>query len=152
MKLPKDKVYYLAMSLLAVFITLSLTIPHFSILAIIVVLAIFGITRYSTNSDDTFADLQDPIILLSNFRFQKHMYLQSDIWKAKRKARLQYDSYTCQHCGQSHHLQVHHVRGYDLIPNEPISDLLTLCENCHTALHEQLGYPQTYNDYMKWGY
>ena len=31
---------------------------------------------------------------------------------------------------------------------EQPADLLTLCSDCHTALHDRVGYPSTYEDYM----
>lgn len=61
-------------------------------------------------------------------------YLRTSAWQRKRKQRLALDSYKCQKCGEKKRLQVHHLtykrRGY-----EKMSDLVTLCENCHKREH-----------------
>jgi 5-methylcytosine-specific restriction endonuclease McrA len=61
-------------------------------------------------------------------------YLQSDAWKAKRKAVLIRDQLRCQLCGHEKNLHVHHVT-YDRIYNEDLEDLITLCSDCHSTLH-----------------
>jgi len=82
----------------------------------------------------------------------KKRYLASKEWQDKRKLVLTRDNYTCQHCGSTHNLNVHHMRGYDLIPFEPISYLLTLCSTCHTKEHNQTSFPKTLSEYMNYGY
>ena len=86
---------------------------------------------------------------LANFMYMKRKYLLSDNWRQKREAVLRRDRYCCMKCFTSTSLNVHHIR-YSALPNEPIEDLVTLCESCHTALHNTSGYPQTYADYMRW--
>lgn len=65
--------------------------------------------------------------------------LPSD-WRAKRRDILERDSFTCGNCGKTPvetdtHLHVHHVvprfRGGTHNP----SNLITLCERCHRAVH-----------------
>jgi len=89
---------------------------------------------------------------LANFLYMKQNYLASPQWKEKRLQVLKRDNHCCQNCGLTHHLTVHHMSGYNLIPNEPISALTTLCNSCHTSLHERMGYPQSYHQYMTYGY
>ena len=87
------------------------------------------------------------------FMYTKAEYLKSKEWQNKRKAVLKRDNYTCQNCKATGvPLHVHHKSGYDLIPNEPLSCLVTLCADCHKAEHDRHGYPKTYIDYMNWGY
>lgn len=87
---------------------------------------------------------------LYRFRQLKASYLESQLWKDKRKSVLKRDSYMCTNCGTVHNLHVHHDSGYALIPNEPIECLRTLCDSCHKSLHKSLGYPRTLNDYKNW--
>lgn len=66
-------------------------------------------------------------------------YLKSDEWRRKAQARAQIDRYMCCMCGcrgtQLNPLQAHHV-SYRNIYHEDISkDILTLCRNCHKAVH-----------------
>ncbi|MDE0084752.1 MAG: hypothetical protein OXU23_03505 [Candidatus Poribacteria bacterium] len=63
-----------------------------------------------------------------------NLYIQSDEWKKKRKEVLKRDGYLCI-CG-SKATMVHHKR-YHHIGNEPLSDLVALCEYCHADLHER---------------
>ena len=81
------------------------------------------------------------------FMLRKEAYLKSPAWHQKRQQTLQRDNYACTDCGRHTNLNVHHIR-YNNIFNEQPADLLTLCSDCHTTLHNRVGYPQTYNDYM----
>ena len=81
------------------------------------------------------------------FMHRKDAYLKSSIWSQKRNQILARDHYACTSCGRHTSLNVHHIR-YSNIFNEQPADLLTLCSDCHTALHDRVGYPQSYNDYM----
>lgn len=88
---------------------------------------------------------------LSQFMAMKIIYMDGPQWDSKRKARLKFDSYTCQSCGATGvSLEVHHERGYDLIPNEGLKCLKSLCRDCHQAEHDKHGYPQGYEGYMTW--
>ena len=81
------------------------------------------------------------------FMLRKEAYLKSPAWYKKRQQTLQRDNYACVECGRHTNLNIHHIR-YTNIFNEPLADLLTLCSDCHIALHDRVGYPQSYNDYM----
>ena len=81
------------------------------------------------------------------FMLRKDTYLKSSIWSQKRNQILERDHYACTSCGRHTSLNVHHIR-YSNIFNEQPADLLTLCSDCHTALHDRVGYPFTYEDYM----
>ena len=87
------------------------------------------------------------------YKYMKRQYLQSPKWNKKRLAVLQRDQYTCQSCGiTSVPLHVHHMSGYDLIPNEPTTCLISLCETCHTAEHDKHGYPSTQHEYFAYNH
>lgn len=88
------------------------------------------------------------LVQFNKFKAMKIDYLNSQTWKAKRELVLARDGYKCVCCDSTASLNIHHIR-YDKVPNEPISDLVSLCRSCHIQLHEDLGYPQTYETYMK---
>lgn len=59
-----------------------------------------------------------------------------------RKAALERDGYTCQHCGNKNNLHVHHVDGNGVTVdkesrNNALDNLLTLCRGCHTKVHHK---------------
>jgi hypothetical protein len=88
---------------------------------------------------------------LETYRSMKRNYLLSHHWDSKRKERLSLDKYTCQCCGiKNVPLQVHHIQDYKLIPYEPVSSLVSLCNDCHQKQHDHYGYPQSVQDYMNW--
>ncbi len=89
---------------------------------------------------------------LTMFMWRKAEYLSSKEWKLKRIQVKDRDNHTCQICSSTKDLHVHHMSGYDLIPNEPISCLITLCNVCHKDQHDKIGYPKTYSDYMKFNH
>lgn len=61
-------------------------------------------------------------------------YLESTEWKAKREKKLKESEYKCAHTNSKSDcrgaLQVHHLN-YNNLGNEPLSDLLVLCEYHH---------------------
>jgi hypothetical protein len=61
-------------------------------------------------------------------------YLQSDHWKEIRARTLRSDGYACRVCNRKDNLQVHH-RSYDRLGAELPSDVITLCDDCHTIFH-----------------
>ena len=73
------------------------------------------------------------------FKTKKIEYMKGPKWRAKRKEVLERDCYCCQTCGANYSLNIHHI-SYKNMGDEPLEDLVTLCQDCHTSLHRQLGY------------
>jgi len=72
----------------------------------------------------------------------KVTYLASPEWKAKRQLVLQRDHYTCQACGAtSVPLEVHHI-SYCQLYEEPLTHLVSVCRECHQAIHDEYGYSE----------
>lgn len=70
----------------------------------------------------------------------KKDYINSKHWKILRDKIIHRDNNTCQVCGYyGSKLQVHHLT-YDNLYKEKFEDLATLCNDCHSLLHEDLGY------------
>lgn len=85
------------------------------------------------------------------FHVVKSDYMKSQMWDGKRTTRLRMDNYTCQGCGTTTEaLEVHHLRGYDLLPAEPLDCLTSLCRSCHEIQHTLNGKLKTYEDFMSW--
>jgi 5-methylcytosine-specific restriction endonuclease McrA len=61
------------------------------------------------------------------------VYLESGKWKAKRLKVLKRDNFICQACGGKA-WQVHH-KTYKRIFNEHLSDLVSVCGDCHKDIH-----------------
>ncbi len=61
-------------------------------------------------------------------------YLASDHWKLVRDKRLQMDNYRCWCCDKKA-TQVHHIT-YDRVGREPMSDVISVCKTCHSAIHQ----------------
>lgn len=76
-------------------------------------------------------------------------YYASAAWRRKRQQRLDHDGHQCQGCGITREqleqlgwpsLQVHHKNAgppnfsYPSFGNEQLSDLLTLCSECHDGI------------------
>jgi 5-methylcytosine-specific restriction endonuclease McrA len=62
-------------------------------------------------------------------------YINSPEWKALRKKVILRDKRKCQHCGVQTRLQVHHLT-YERLGHEMLSDLITLCRDCHRIEHK----------------
>lgn len=63
-------------------------------------------------------------------------YLRSAAWQERRQAVLKRDRHQCQHCGKGGN-NVHHL-SYRFVGEEPLEDLLCLCEACHRAVHDEI--------------
>lgn len=61
------------------------------------------------------------------------IYLQSEEWRARRMKRLALSGNCCEVCSAFTSLRVHHLT-YARIYNEPMEDLMALCERCHTSV------------------
>lgn len=95
-------------------------------------------------------EAEDPVVtehLIKEFRTYKSRYLRSKQWYFKRNLIRSRDK-ACKLCNSKLVLQVHHI-SYRNLTNEPLKDLILLCDKCHKAQHEKFGYPKTPVDYMK---
>jgi len=72
-------------------------------------------------------------------REDKQAYLLSTKWQLLRREVLARDNYQCQSCHSTYDLSVHHLH-YESLGNESPDHLVTLCQPCHSKLHELLGY------------
>lgn len=129
-----------------------------TIVAIIIIYSIIstlyiGLKKLSTSTFDvSYKNPQyyEEQLKLSRFLAMKSDYMNSALWQQKRIEVLNRENKTCQLCSSKQRLEIHHLNGYSLIPNEPISHLACLCRSCHQKQHELHGYPRTYNEYMAW--
>lgn len=140
-------IYLLTFSfLLGIFVS-----PYFFILSVV---SIFLSSKKGINLLDeyTLTPVHEALkndIQLAAFHYLKSQYLKSKEWKAKKRQVHLRDNYRCRVCHTFEHLNVHHIK-YSSLTNEPLDHLVTLCETCHTHLHETSGYPKTYSDYLNW--
>ena len=65
-------------------------------------------------------------------------YLETEHWKQLRMEMLKKAKFMCQLCAAKGQLHVHH-KTYENRGNEPYSDLIVLCANCHGKFHDKLG-------------
>lgn len=65
----------------------------------------------------------------------KAIYYTLPHWHRVKNARESRDSHRCVLCLATHELRCHHVSYVNLF-DEPLEDLLTLCERCHGRVHE----------------
>lgn len=116
------------------------------LLVILFIIAISLIERYRNKSERTYPLPPAASIDLMLYRFNKHQYLNSPEWKTKRQHALKLAHYSCQMCGTPRNLHVHHV-SYKNLFQETDSDLVVVCNNCHSHLHAVHGFPQTLKEY-----
>lgn len=64
------------------------------------------------------------------------LYLNSDDWKNKRSLVLKRDNNICQACLTNAANQVHHLT-YERVFNEPLFDLVSICNTCHDKIHNK---------------
>jgi 5-methylcytosine-specific restriction endonuclease McrA len=54
-----------------------------------------------------------------------------------QQAILRRDGWRCQICGTRSHLEVHHKQFRSHSGNDAEENLITLCRDCHSAVHER---------------
>ena len=75
---------------------------------------------------------------------QKQEYLKSLDWRVLQIKVLDRDRYQCKACNSTNNLEIHHIT-YKRLGSEHLSDLVCLCNSCHSKLHQKLGYSQFSN-------
>jgi hypothetical protein len=63
-------------------------------------------------------------------------YLDTDEWRAARKAKLRQVNHQCRRCGRDRYLHVHHLT-YDHLGHEWLDELVVLCQPCHWDVHDE---------------
>lgn len=94
---------------------------------------------------DTPSDLS-PENELSMYRKTKSEYLQSTEWQLLRNIILDRAGHKCEQCGSTKNLNIHHIH-YKTLFREASSDVVCVCGECHTAIHNKYGYPKTVKEY-----
>ena len=61
--------------------------------------------------------------------------LRGSYYRARREEVLARDQYQCVRCGTGYKLQVHHRVKVEIARDDRMSNLLTLCAECHTKEH-----------------
>lgn len=97
-----------------------------------------------------FKDAEAETKQLHRFQTAKKKYMASQAWKDKRQALFLERGRQCEICGSDTNLHVHHTKDYKLIPYEPLSSLVILCDKHHLEEHKNHGFPKTFQEYMKW--
>lgn len=129
------------LALLAIFIA-GLYNPLVWILLLIILYASKDSETRKHNQSQTTVEqsIQPDRIDLNHYRQWKQQYLKSLEWKALKSKVLNRDNYTCQSCNTNGiSLEVHHIT-YQNFGNEDLADLVSLCRNCHQAIHDKHGY------------
>lgn len=63
-------------------------------------------------------------------------YLKSEKWSKKRDAVMKRDGGICQACLKEPATQVHH-KTYKNVFEEPLFDLVAICDKCHKQIHDK---------------
>ena len=66
----------------------------------------------------------------------RRLRLDADSYKGLRQQVLQRDGWRCQSCGRTTQLQVHHIRFRSRSGADAENNLITLCAECHSQLHQ----------------
>lgn len=79
-----------------------------------------------------------PVTYKMNTNSEYFELLQNGKWLRKRDRILKRDNYTCQDCGKTSSLHVHHIfyKKNTLPWNYPDRWLITLCSECHEVWHD----------------
>lgn len=81
-----------------------------------------------------------PELLDEGVKFENYdVYRKSRKWKDKTGKVLKRDNHTCKSCGEAPAQAVHHIT-YDNIYDEPLFELVSVCNSCHFKIHKRNKY------------
>ena len=83
-------------------------------------------TRITSHSRSRARSMPDGREILSGYRYE-----------VRRRQVLQRDGFCCVSCGSAHCVEVHHKTKRSVLRDDRTTNLITLCENCHRAEHEE---------------
>ena len=63
-------------------------------------------------------------------------YLLSNWWLNKFEVVFKFHERKCQICGSKNRIVIHH-KTYEHLGNEPMKDLMILCQTCHIKEHKK---------------
>jgi hypothetical protein len=63
-----------------------------------------------------------------------YKYIQTQAWEETRQKVFRRDGFRCVICNEAKDLNVHHIT-YENLGAEKVSDLVTLCRDCHEHIH-----------------
>lgn len=75
---------------------------------------------------------------MANWKRDWKRYIESAEWYQLRDRKFAEAGKYCRGCGALHNLRVHHIIYRKVLSEAILSDLLVLCEGCHTALHRAI--------------
>jgi len=136
----------LGLIVLAIFLGISAVFPYFIPIILLILLSVNYIIEVRKSKQDAsstkptkdYLHRTDGIVEEEEEKVEYHSYLLTPKWKELRSRRLIKDAYTCRMCGATARLEVHHI-SYIRLGNEDISDLVTLCRDCHQKVHDHHG-------------
>ena len=80
----------------------------------------------------------DSIIPLSSHKYSGTSKDYPDNWESLRSSALSRDGHRCGNCGSTNNLHVHHIVPMSKGGSNILSNLRTLCEDCHARLHPHM--------------
>lgn len=82
------------------------------------------------------------------FLEEHDLYLQTEDWRKRRELVLKRDNFLCQSCLDKKATQVHHT-SYRYWKNEPLFDLVSVCDECHTIITQMTRDVLNYKNILK---
>ena len=70
-------------------------------------------------------------------RYHEHVTDQSPEWMEVREQALEDADYMCSECCATGSLEVHHLHYRTLGHEDPYEDVIVLCRECHSELHDR---------------
>ena len=62
--------------------------------------------------------------------------LETEMWYSKRYHILSLRGKQCMYCGSKNNLNIHHIKYTGMAWEAPDDDLICLCSNCHSKVHD----------------
>ncbi|MEE9364856.1 MAG: hypothetical protein V3U92_19825 [Cellulophaga sp.] len=101
----------------------------------------FSNSRFSEFKENKERERQELAELKSEYRkrnskqYKYYEYLTSNKWKELREKVKERDEFLCQECKTKKAEEVHHLT-YENVFDEKLSDLISVCSDCHKELHK----------------
>lgn len=111
------------------------------------IVSTIDIERELQTIEEVVSELSIKLNLLRDYNVSLYDYFLTypPDWDRRRNQVIERDGEQCNECGNRHHLHMHHITPLSQGGSNKVSNLILLCENCHSEEHNGRDFSGEFN-------